>query len=722
MLIDSSPTDWGDVRPYLPALMKETQAAGMSIISFPLAQPVPEAINNWVRQLSHNLAFDLALVQSFGPQTSLHALDPRLIDAAALPLAARRLGARLRELPANAAFSVPSHTPGRIYAAWTHAEPPATLGAELMVRANTLPFDQESTGATAIAEISTAEREARRSAARNEPLRYLQGDMFRVSGGEERLETRGLVVGERYALDVKIDEEGRATVVADSPVPLDSLDWTTTDSHTLQVMFAEPDQWDEPQLSTLTLPRTGASSKCRFTFSPVRNGPFAGRITLYYRGRVLQTALWETRVVSTLGDLDRTPSNEPMRLRPEVIVRRSMATLDDRRRFDVCVVLNQTATRKAAMTAAGKDGAYIGDLDNLKTELAEISQLITDVANNAKPYAKGLTSKKNAELLVNLAKQGFWLYRKLVRDYVNRSPAAEALKDSEYLQIVSTKPDALVPFEFVYEYPPPANGAPVCKNAKDALTSGICPSTCIPSGSPAPHVCPLGFWGLRKVIERHIHVPRPGGGSKVVSEPVAGRDVLSLQGATLLAISEQVPKAAGTTLAKGVTAAWKAGVVPVTKWSDWKKAVRQKNPILLLALPHSGGTGPKITLEIGGDILESTYLDETYVWVDKTRTPPIVVLLGCDTRGVADPTTYASHVEAFRGADAALVLGTVATVLGASAAPMAARLVDYLADSANTGAERFGEILRAAKRKAVAESEMIALCLVAFGDADWKLQ
>jgi hypothetical protein len=143
---------------------------------------------------------------------------------------------------------------------------------------------------------------------------------------------------------------------------------------------------------------------------------------------------------------------------------------------------------------------------------------------------------------------------------------------------------------------------------------------------------------------------------------------------------------------------------------------------LLLALPHSGGAAPKITLEIGGDVLESTYIDSTYVWVDKTRTPPIAMLLGCDTSAVSDPAAYASHVEAFRGADAALVLGTVATVLGASAAPMAARLVDYLADSANTHVGRFGEVLRAAKRQAVADSEMIALCLVAFGDADWKLQ
>jgi hypothetical protein len=722
MLIDSSVTVWGDVLPYVSGLMKETQAAGLSIISLRRMQPVPEAINDWVRELSHNVAFDLALVQSFGPQISLHALDPLLIDAAALPSAARQLGTRLQELPAHAIFVIPPNTPGRIDAKWTHADPPGALGAELIARATTLPYDFESTGATAIAEISTAEREARRSVAHRESPRYLQGDMFRVSGREEYLETAGLVVGERYALDVKIDEAGRSTVVASSPVPLDSLDWTTTDSHALQVMFAEPDQWDEPQLGTLTLSRTGASSTWRFSFSPVREGAFSGRITLYYHGRVLQTALWETRVLSTLGELEKTRAREPMRLRPEVVVRRSMTTLDDRRRFDACVVLNHTATHKAAMTAAGKDGAYIGDLDNLKVELAAISQLLTDVANNAKPYAKGLTSTKNAELLVNLAKQGSWLYRKLVRDYIDRSPAAKVLKDSEYLQIVSTKPDALVPLEFVYEYPPPAEHAPVCKNAKDALTSGVCPATCIPSGSPAPHVCPLGFWGLRKVIERHIHVPGPGGGAKVGSEPVAGRDVLSLEGTTLLAISEQVPKPASTKLGQGVTAAWKAGVVPVTKWTEWKDAIKQDNPILLLALPHSGGAGQKMTLEIGGDVLETTYIDDTYVRVDKTRTPPIAVLLGCDTSAVSDPAAYASHVEAFRGADAALVLGTVATVLGASAAPMAARLVDYLADSANTHAGRFGEILRSAKRQAVADSEMIALCLVAFGDADWKLQ
>jgi hypothetical protein len=324
-------------------------------------------------------------------------------------------------------------------------------------------------------------------------------------------------------------------------------------------------------------------------------------------------------------------------------------------------------------------------------------------------------------LLVNLAIHGRGLYGKLVLDYINRSSAAEALKNSEFLQIVSMEPDAIAPLEFVYEYPPPAKGVRVCPNAEQALSTGACPATCVPTSSPAPRVCPLGFWGLRKVIERHVHVPTLGGEAKVVSEPVTGRETLSLSGKTLLAVSEQVPEPARTRLGKGLTTAWKPGVVRVTKWAEWTKAINDEKPILILALPHSGGTGQSITMEIGGDTLASIYIDDTYVWVDKSKTPPIAVLLGCDTGAAADPAAYASHVEAFRRADAALVIGTVATVLGESAAPMAGRLVDYLASAVKTNPGRFGEVLRTAKRQAVAESQMIALCLVAFGDADWKL-
>jgi hypothetical protein len=149
--------------------------------------------------------------------------------------------------------------------------------------------------------------------------------------------------------------------------------------------------------------------------------------------------------------------------------------------------------------------------------------------------------------------------------------------------------------------------------------------------------------------------------------------------------------------------------------------VQKKKPVLLLALPHADGAGSKISLEISGDVIQSISIDKSYVCCN-AKSPPIVLLLGCDIANVASTEAYARNIAIFRQAKAAIVLGTIATVLGADAANVAAKLVTKLANTAKKSNVRFGEILRQTKREAVAESLMMAMCLVAFGDADWYLR
>lgn len=398
--------------------------------------------------------------------------------------------------------------------------------------------------------------------------------------------------------------------------------------------------------------------------------------------------------------------------------------MDERRGFDSWLVLNHTSDGEHTATAAGKDGAFIASLDGVAAQLANINALLTDVAYKEKAYAKGLLSDINAKLLCDLAGEGNVLCRNLVMDYIDRSSAAQALRESAYLQIVSARPDAIVPLEFVYGYPPPQEGAPVCKNAKEALLVGRCPESCRPKESPAPHVCPLGFWGLSKVIERHVHDPGLPKAAKIeadTGDPMPGRDVLMLQGASLVAASRQVPASSRGQLAKAVESAWHGDVAAVRNWRDWKSTVQAKNPVLFVTLPHADGTGANISLEISGDVMKSIQIDQTYVCSNQKR-PPIVLLLGCDVANTANPEAYARHIAVFRQARAALVLGTVATVLGADGAKVAAQLVTRLSDTAKKSTERFGDVLLQVKREAVADSLMVAMCLVAFGDADWYLK
>jgi len=564
----------------------------------------------------------------------------------------------------------------------------------------------------------------REATPRPEALRLLQGDLFKVADGGSVPEQRGFEVGSDYKLDVFIAPPDQGSIAADQGFPDQELDWQAKASYPLQVIFAEPDQWPEPLTGSLNLPRKGRSSTWTFAFRPTKAGAFSGRITVYYRGRVLQTALLNALVVSQPAEWSNIKDAAPLRFAVEVVVRRSLKALNRRRRFDACLVLNHTPKPQGTLTAASEHGAFINSLDGILPQLSALNGILSQVALNSKAHSKGLLTNRNAKLLCDLAQEGNVLYRHIVVDYIDRSPAAADLRDAEYLQIVSAKPDAIVPLEFIYEYAPPDSGAAVCKNAVKALKTGKCPSGCVPKSSPAPHVCPLGFWGLSKVIERHVHDPGLKGESELESDgadPLSGRDALARRGTSLLAASKQVPAPSRSQLQSCVQSSWQGTVTPVLKWKEWHDTVQLAQPVLLVALPHAEGTGSKISLEISGDVIQSIFIDKSYVRGD-SKVPPIVLLLGCDVANVASTEAYVRNIAIFRQAKAAIVLGTIATVLGADAASVASKLVIRLANTAKSSVQRFGEILRQTKREAVAESLMVAMCLVAFGDADWYLK
>ena len=109
---------------------------------------------------------------------------------------------------------------------------------------------------------------------------------------------------------------------------------------------------------------------------------------------------------------------------------------------------------------------------------------------------------------------------------------------------------------------------------------------------------------------------------------------------------------------------------------------------------------------------------------------PLVFLLGCDTASTAEQ--FSTHAGYFRQAGAAIVVCTVASVIGEHAVKvgtviaakiLAAAKADHADEALGHSKEnfQFGEVLRDAKRQALLEKLPMALCVVAFGDADWRL-
>lgn len=552
--------------------------------------------------------------------------------------------------------------------------------------------------------------------------RYLQGDLFRKADtGWLPAEPR-LIRQQPYRLDVFIGPPGIGALQASAAFRDDLLDWARKDVYRLQIVFNEIGVTGPAQSGWIELKRHGVSSSHSFEFAPQATALFQGRISVLHEGRVLQTAVIEAEVVESVDAAAGAGSS--VRPAVEMIVRHDLASLDQRRPFDVSLILNHAATGSAAMTAASRESAYVASLDDLQAQLSAISELLVELANKSKIHTKGLLAKENAAWLVRLASQGNFLYRKLVLDYINQSPTAKALRTAKYMQIVSARPDAVVPLEFVYKYPPPANGAPVCPNAPKALKDGVCPEQCRPTVSPAECVCPMGFWGLDRVIERHVHDASLGVPAAITgSEPTAGRKELDTRGSALLATSKQVPKSDQKALAERIKKSWKGEVSLAPSWKDWPAAVKAKSPGLFVLLPHTSGKGDNIALEIDGQTLECRYINEGYVCPEGTPSPPIVLLLGCDTASVADRNAYTSNITVFRQAGSAIVIGsTAALIWGVDAAKVAGEIIEALGNAVAQSPNCIGDVLLAAKRRSVHDSQLMAISLAAFGDADWRIK
>jgi hypothetical protein len=124
-------------------------------------------------------------------------------------------------------------------------------------------------------------------------------------------------------------------------------------------------------------------------------------------------------------------------------------------------------------------------------------------------------------------------------------------------------------------------------------------------------------------------------------------------------------------------------------------------------------------LEIAaGDQLLAGYLDESYVRAPEDATPPVVLLLGCET--ATSGLGFERFMTTFQQKGAGIVVGTLATVLGYQAAPVAASVATAIGTHAD-GRSSFGDLLLTTRRRLLADGVVLALTLTAYGDADWRL-
>jgi hypothetical protein len=685
---------WRHARPLLGALRSHVEA---SVVVFASTNDPVAWLTEFIRSFSHDEPLDVALHTSarrLGKREPLVIADRRFLADAQLSIRAELLAADL----------------GRTQAFMR-------LGAvdELKETIGRIAVDQYLKESGAATELATVEPQARTLIQQAEP-RWLQSQVLELTDPSAPTPAYMFASDTNYAVDTRIGPSDATWVSSDTPFPERQLP-PQERSHRLTVVLSEPDLLSEPQVGQVLLPKTGPSTVARFL---LRTRPettaVRARVLVAYGNRILQTALLQGGVWGKVED----PS---IRLEAETVARLHTHDLDDRRRFDAALVLNHDDNGRSRVDGVADGHAAVIDLDN--TDVAEakirIKRRFEEIVKRPEEIGD-LKLEHTRKLLVFLATRGS-LLRGALKDFLGGT-----LLDAERLQIVAAKPDAYFPLEFCYDYQGPNPTARVCPSARDALAVGarICPGL-----HTQDVVCPLGFWAVSKVIERHTYQqldPRRPDRGYQVSEPTADRDRLALTTGMIFAASDRVDKfKAGTVqrLADELGRLSDGHTLHVKSWKDWTSHIKTDQPSVLLLLPH---TPYEKDLEVYGlEIARSERLwasqlveaVESYIQGPDDR-PVIALLLGCATAG--GTVTYEDFPALFRRAGAEIVVGTLPRILGRHAASVGELFLRLLFERREKGEATFGEIMRDIRRRALLDGIPMALTLVAYGDADWVLE
>ena len=525
---------------------------------------------------------------------------------------------------------------------------------------------------------------------------------------------------------------GAIGVRGEIPLPPEALPQDDK-RHRLRVIFDAGGR-SKPLVSSIVLPAAGPSTTCRFEFKTPSQGRFRGRVIVEFRNRVLQTAL----VTADLGDAMAKPGSlAGLKVHIEATLRPGMVALDKRLPYDLSIVHNDDDAGKSRATAsAGTWAAPLRPAD-VKDEVKGIQTLLSQAGRSPEDY-QTLAFAETVDLIFALANHGIDMRNGLFEE----PPPAPAKGEVQRVQILAANPNAFLPIEFLYDFPAPTADATLCPNAAQALLDGHCDPEKfhkpVALDGAIPVVCPIGFWAMNRVIERHATTSAPkkqrGSGDTLRSFPIPGRDTLGGWSTALFAYSDRVLDPDADAVMKALTKAVPGGATRAKTWMEWVADIMARGPDVLVLLAHTAKNerAKQTALEIAkDDQVWAGRFNERYVRLAELATGkpddrpgPLVFLLGCET--VLPWLEYQTFVVRFQEREASIVVGTVATVAASHAAKVAVKLVEEL--SARTGkragrrrADVFGDVLLTARRKLLSEGEVMALCLTSYGDADWKL-
>lgn len=514
-----------------------------------------------------------------------------------------------------------------------------------------------------------------------------------------------------------------SVVHANREFPLDELG--PEGYHELQLAFiplkGTPNR-GEPQLQSRTfVMSTGELPPVDFKVVTGSDGDeYRARLLVIHRNRVVQSILF-TVVISEIA------LTEPhLQLLVENDVKPDLSYLRNGSPFDLSLVLNHNDEDQAGVIAVRPNRVSFREPEgNFKTSLDSIRTILWSL-NSAWDPNEEYDPEHLEEQLRDLARHG-----NILRDAlfgaepdleVFTAPIVYKPDHPLRLQVVEAKAGSYLPVEFFYDFRSPRPDARLCAKYRLGDFPNATCTGCQDRGS-RDVICPVGFWGVSRVIERRPKdASLPMGANYECSEPLGERQRLVLTAQALLGSSEKVLPADQTEISEILTRRGKAPL-QAECWTSWEGHIQANGPSLLVAVAHTNVVSNFLTLEIRKSQLLVCDIESELVRREVDENP-VVILLGCQTKFADEPLQSAA--ARFKQKGAALVISTVATMRGAQAPACMAFLIEEIdkasamsAHQRKKGMATAGMVILRAKQKLLGSGHAIGMCLTANGDAEW---
>jgi len=512
-----------------------------------------------------------------------------------------------------------------------------------------------------------------------------------------------------YKLSVSIGRRNEGLIVSDELFPADDILLDVRMPEEPLTIIFQPSGEEEPQSQTLLLPKLQDSLTVDFNFHTADTSTeFSADILASHKNRLIQILHLAAPVKHTGDD---TTAGE-IALKTTFTARRNLDGLSNRLEFDLALHYEEQDGQPVVIGVIEKKPVKFNSGDGLRDTVDHIKRTIERAAYEPADYPHDLDNANNQALLVKLAVSGAKLYSHLIQGKVTGDGP---------LQVVANRA-VFAPFDFVYTLPAPKFTAMLCKHAKEALISGRCLDCFDKSEQLADHICPYGFWGYSRVIERFKYNKESDDALTtdllVYSEPATGRNTLNILQNTIHGSSNRVN--VGDPERRKKVADFlqdNSSTITVENWNDWalQTAATQPETIVLITHIQHDKDFNVDHMEIGGDLLAQVHLNSNHLLEEKK---PFAIVIGCEVDNIKNQGFDVS--SEFLNKGAAIVITNFNKISGKEAAIIVMRLVELLkADGSDS--IQLGAVVLKLKQQLLAEGLMSSLSLTVYGDADWMI-